>query len=75
MQFYIEMDDISLQIYERIVSTLFNDGIINSGRLLYVFTRKLCRQNPAYAERLWSIYLITLNSLNIPINARLFTPI
>lgn len=70
------MDDITLQIYERVVSTLFNDGIINPGRLLtlYLSTMKLCRQNPAYAQRMWSIYLQTLQRINIPEEARIFTP-
>lgn len=71
------MDDITLQIYERVVSTLFNDGIINPGRLLtlYLFTRKLCRQNPAYAQRIWSIYTQTLQKIDIPENGRLFTSV
>ena len=71
------MDDITLQIYERVVSTLFNDGIINPGRLLtlYLFTRKLCRRNPVYAQRIWSIYIQTLQKIDIPEDGRLFTPV
>ena len=73
---YVEMDDITLQIYERVVSTLFNDGIINPGRLLtlYLFTKKLCRRHPTYAQRMWLIYLKTLEEVDIPQEMRVFTP-
>jgi len=71
------MDDICLQIYERVVSAIFNDGIINPGRLLtlYLFTRKLCRRNPAYAQRMWLIYLKTIDRIDIPQDWRIFTPV
>ena len=73
----MKMDEITLQIYERIVSTLFNDGIINPGRLLtlYLFTRKLCRQNPVYAQRMWLIYTQTLKKIDISEEGNLFTPV
>lgn len=71
------MDDITLQIYERVDSTLFNDGIINPGRLLtlYLFTKKLCRRHPAYAHGMWLIYLKTLPEIDIPQEMQVFTPI
>ena len=73
----MKMDEITLQIYERIVSTLFNDGIINPGRLLtlYLFTRKLCRQNPVYAQRMWLRYTQTLKKIDISEEGNLFTPV
>ena len=60
------MDEITFQIYERIVSTMFNNGIIHWGRILtlFIFTRKLCHENPQYSERLWAVYYRTVSDEN-----------
>jgi hypothetical protein len=40
---HIEMDCVT--VYHRIVSTIFEDGIVNAGRL-YVFTQTYCAHYP-----------------------------
>ena len=62
------MDETTFQMYDRIVSTLFNDGVVKFGRILTLFvsTRKLCKKYPDYTQRLWCIYHRTVASLNFP---------
>lgn len=62
------MDETTFQVYVRIVSTLFNDGVVNIGRILtlFLFTRQLFRKYPNYAQRLWSVYHRTVDGLNFP---------
>lgn len=62
------MDETTFQIFERVVSTLFNDGVVNFGRLLtlFVFTRELCRKYPDDAQRLWCVYQRAIDGLTIP---------
>ena len=54
----VKMDETTFQIFDRVVSTLFNDGVVNFGRILtpFVFTRGLCRKYHNDAQRLWCVY-------------------
>ena len=63
-----KMDETTFQMYDRIVSTLFNDGVVKFGRILTLFVsaRKLCKKYPDYTQRLWCIYHRTVDSLNFP---------
>lgn len=62
------MDETTFQIFERVVSTLFNDGVVNFGRILtpFVFTRGLCRKYPNDAQRLWCVYQTAIDALTVP---------
>ena len=48
----------SVRVYQQIVSSMFEDGLINTGRLvvLYRFTKRYCEQVPDKAQEIWSIY-------------------
>jgi len=47
-----------LTVYHRIVSTIFEDGIVNADRLYvcYVFTQSYCAQYPDRACDIWTAY-------------------
>jgi hypothetical protein len=47
------MDETTFQMYDRIVSTLFNDGVVKFGRILTLFvsTRRLCKKYPDFLPR------------------------
>jgi hypothetical protein len=49
-----KMDETTFQMYDRIGSTLFNDGVVNFGRILTLFvsTRRLCKKYPDYTQKL-----------------------
>ena len=51
-----EMDCVT--VYQRIVSTMFDDGMMNAGRryVLYVFTQTYCAQYPDRACDIWTAY-------------------
>jgi hypothetical protein len=46
------------QTYRRIASTMFNDGVINMGRVLvlYAFMSQMRQQYPTDAWKFWDIY-------------------
>jgi hypothetical protein len=48
------MDETTFQMYDRIVSTLFNDGVVNFVRILTLFVaiRKLCKKYPDYTQEI-----------------------
>jgi len=48
----------SVTVYQQIVSSMFEDGLINTGRLvvLYRFTKQYCEQVPDKAQEIWNIY-------------------
>ena len=48
----------SVRVYERIVSTMFEDGVMNPGRLyvLHVFTQAYCAEFQDRASDIWRIY-------------------
>ena len=52
-------------VYHRIVSTMFEDGIVNAGRLyvLYVFTQIYYAQYPDRACDIWTAYNWVLEGL------------
>ena len=52
------MDNLPVRIYQRVVESLFDDGIINMGRVLtlFVYTRQFCHQNPQHTDRIWEMY-------------------
>ena len=52
------MEHDPVRIYQRVVDSLFSDGIINMGRVLvlFAFTKQLCRQCPEETPFIWSIY-------------------
>ena len=47
-----------VQTYRRIASTMFNDGVINMGRVLvlFAFTSQMGQQYPTDAWKFWDIY-------------------
>ena len=53
---HFEMDCIT--VYHIIVSTMFQDGIVNAGRLyvVYVFTQTYCAQYPDRVCEFWTAY-------------------
>ena len=53
---HFEMDCVT--VYHRIVSTMFEDGRVNAGRLyvLYVLTQTYCAQYPDRACDIWTAY-------------------
>ena len=53
---YFEMDCVT--VYHRFVTTMFEDGIVNAGRLyvVYVFTQSYCTQYPDRAWDIWTAY-------------------
>ena len=53
---HFEMDCVT--VYHRIESTMFEDGIVNAGRLyvLYVFTQTYCAQYTDRACDIWTAY-------------------
>ena len=61
-------------VYHRIVSTMFEDGIVNAGRLyvLYVFTQTYCTQYPDRACDIWTAYNRVVEALRCvqPINSQ-----
>jgi hypothetical protein len=52
------MNNDRVQTYRRIVSTMFNDGVINMGRVLvlFAFTSQMGQQYPTDAWKFWDIY-------------------
>jgi hypothetical protein len=56
--YYSDMDNDRVQTYRRIVSTMFNDGVINMGRVLVLFasTSQMGQQYPTDARKFWDIY-------------------
>jgi hypothetical protein len=69
---HFEMDCVPL--YHRIVPTMFEDGIVNAGRLhvLYVFTQTYCAQYPDRACVIWTAYNRVVEGLRCvqPINSQ-----
>jgi len=69
---HFEMDCVT--VYHRIVSTMFEDGIVNAGRLyvLYVFTQIYCAQYPDRACDIWTAYNRVVEGLRCvqPINTQ-----
>ncbi len=67
-----EMDCVT--VYHIIVSTMFEDGIVNAGRryVLYVFTQTYCAQYPDRARDIWTAYDRVLEGLRCvqPINSQ-----
>jgi hypothetical protein len=60
---HFEMDCIT--VYHRIVSTMFQDGIVNAGRLyvLHVFTQTYCAQYPDRVCEFWTAYYRVVEGL------------
>ena len=60
---HFEMDCIT--VYHRIVSTMFQDGIVNAGRLyvLHVFTQTYCTQYPDRVCEFWTAYYRVVEGL------------
>ena len=52
------MEPDPVRIYQRVVESLFDDGIINMGRVLtlYVYTKQFSHQNQQHTDRIWEIY-------------------
>ena len=52
------MDNDRVQTYRRNASTMFNDGVINVGRVLvlFAFTSQRGQQYPTDAWKFWDIY-------------------
>ena len=48
----------SVRVYQQIVSSMFEDGLMNPGRLvvLYRFTQSYCEQIPDKAQEIWNVY-------------------
>jgi hypothetical protein len=69
---HFEMD--CVPVYHRIVSTMFEDGIVNAGRryVLYVFTQTYCAQYPDRACDIWTAYNRVVEGLRCvqPINSQ-----
>ena len=60
----------SLEVYERIVQAMFEDGEVNAGRLyvLYVFTKTYCAEYKARSDDIWSSYFRMIEGLGgIPV--------
>jgi hypothetical protein len=57
-RYHSDMDNDRVQTYKRIASTMFNDGVINMGRVLvlFVFTSQMGQQYPTDAWKFWDIY-------------------
>jgi hypothetical protein len=74
---HFEMD--CVPVYHRIVSTMFEDGIVNAGRryVLYVFTQTYCAQYPDRACDIWTAYNRVVEGLRCvqPINSQEIWPI
>jgi hypothetical protein len=49
---------LTAEAYDQVVRFMFEDGIVNRGRLLVleVFTRDLCDRRPAIATEVWDRY-------------------
>ena len=57
-RYHSDMENDRVQMYRRIASTMFNDGVINMGRVLVLsaFTSQMGQQYPADAWKFWDIY-------------------
>jgi hypothetical protein len=57
-RYHSDMENDRVQTYRRIASAMFNDGVINMGRVLvlFAFTNQMGQQYPMDAWRLWDIY-------------------
>ena len=62
-RYHSDMDNDRVQTYRRIVSTMFNDGVINMGRVLvlFAFTSQMGQQ---YGWKFWDIYHAFLKGQN-----------
>ena len=60
---HFEMD--CVPVYHRIISTMFEDGIVNAGRLyvLYVFTQTYSAQYPDRTCDIWTAYNLVVEGL------------
>ena len=56
-RYHSDMDNDRVQTYGRIVSTMFDDGVINMGRVLvlFAFTSQMGQQYPTDAWKFWDI--------------------
>jgi hypothetical protein len=67
-RYHSDMDNDRVQTYRRIASTMFNDGVINIGRVLvlFAFTSQMGQQYPSDAWKFWDIYHAILKSIAHP---------
>ena len=56
--YHSDMENDRVHTYKRIVPTLFNDSVINMGRVivLFAFTSQMGQQYPTDALKFWEIY-------------------
>ena len=57
-RFYSDIENDRVQRHRRIASTMFNEDVINMGRVLvlFAFTSQMGKQYPTDAWRFWDIY-------------------
>jgi len=57
-RYHSDMENDRVQTYRRIASTMFNDGVINMGRVLvlFAFTNQMGQQYSTNAWKFWNIY-------------------
>ena len=62
----------SVNSYKQVVHVLFEDGIVNQGRLLVLemFTKDLCERYPHMATEVWNHYKNTCTALNPHLSLR-----
>jgi glutamine cyclotransferase len=72
--YHSDMEKDRVQTYRRIASTMFNDGVINMGRVLvlFAFTSQMGQQYPTDAWKFWDIYDLKGHNTNTSID-RSFT--
>jgi len=56
--YHSDTENDRVQTYKRIVSTMFNDGVINMGRIrvLFAFSSQMGQQYTTDAWKFWDIY-------------------
>ena len=57
-RYHSDMENDRVQTYRRIASTMFDDGVINMGRVLvlFAFTSQMGQQYPTDSWKFWDIY-------------------
>lgn len=58
----------NVDVYERVVSTFFNDGIVNKGRVivLYCLAKITGERFPKEVPRIWAIYHQAIDNKGYP---------
>jgi glutamine cyclotransferase len=72
--YHSDMDKDRVQTYRRVASTMFNDGVINMGRVLvlFAFTSQMGQQYLTDAWKFWDIHDLKGHNTNTSID-RSFT--